>query len=54
MTADKGNKVVIMNKGEYNGKMATILSDSETYELLKSNPLKDHNKYVRKVIRDTA
>ena len=42
------------DKDEYNDKMATILSDSETYELLKSNPLKDHNKYVRKVIRDTA
>ena len=38
--ADKGNKVVIMNKLDYVAKLDDIVGDISTYESINSNPLK--------------
>jgi len=37
--ADKGNSVVALDKDDYISKMETILMDSNTYTLLKRNPV---------------
>ena len=38
--ADKGNKVVIMNKLDYVAKLDDFVGDISTYESINSNPLK--------------
>ena len=54
MPADKGGKVVVMNTSEYNEKIRSILSDSNTYEHLVSDPRIPHNKMVRERITNIA
>ena len=38
--ADKGSKIVIMNKNDYESKMNLVLSDPYVYKKIKTNPLK--------------
>lgn len=38
--ADKGNTIVILDKVDYVGKVNDLLSDENTYTILRSNPLK--------------
>ena len=42
--ADKGGKVVIIDKVDYNTKMLNLLSDDKVYRQLKKNPLSDMQK----------
>ena len=37
--ADKGGKIVILNKQDYKDKMIDLLSDTDIYKQLKKNPL---------------
>lgn len=54
--ADKGGKVVILNRETYLEKAYSLLNDNETYEKLTKNPLKnvaaDFNKTVRNIGRN--
>ena len=54
MTADKGNKVVLMDKADYDAKMEVLLSDGNTYEALEHDPLKEVNMFVRRKIDEIA
>ena len=54
MPADKGGKIVIMNSDHYDSKVNEILSDQETYQKLASNPLEEHNIFIRSRIRELA
>ena len=50
--ADKSNAIVIMNKVDYLEKMENLLSDTETYENLTSNPLENVNSNFNKKIKN--
>ena len=49
MPADKGGKVVIMDRAEYDAKIFDLLSDDNTYVEVASNPLKEQNKFIRSI-----
>ena len=40
MKPDKGNDVVILDKGDYNQKIDTILADTSKFQLLNEDPVK--------------
>ena len=54
--ADKGGKVVVMDKRIYNEKMEQLLRDDNTYQLINSNPLKKwqqvFNKQLKIILKD--
>ena len=54
--ADKGGKVVVMDRLTYDNKMNDLLQDSVTYKKLNSNPLKkwqrDFNQQIKSTLKD--
>ena len=46
--ADKGNKIVILDKISYNKKVTDILSDTHTYKRIESDPTDKFTREVRK------
>jgi len=48
--ADKGNATVSMDLAEYKNKMTEIFSDSNTYTVVKKNPIKKLSYQVRNVL----
>ena len=46
--ADKGNKIVILDKTSYNTKVTDILSDTHTYKPIDSDPTDKFTRLVRK------
>jgi hypothetical protein len=40
MKADKGNSLVIMDRGEYDKKMENLLKDETTYAIIPKPPFK--------------
>jgi hypothetical protein len=48
LPADKGRVTVLMNASDYDGKIKALLSDSNTYDKLRSDPT---NKFKVKLIR---
>ena len=49
--ADKGGKVVVMNMIDYENKASDLLSDTNTYQEVTSNPLEKVNKNFRSTLR---
>ena len=51
--ADKGGKIVVMDENAYKSQMSNLLSDTNTYCLLKSNPLSSmqssYNRGLKKI-----
>ena len=54
MAADKGGKVVVMDKSMYDSKIENLLDDVQTYEKLKDNPLVKVNKFIRSTISEIS
>lgn len=50
--ADKGNKVVILDKDEYIRKMNELLEDDRVYEKLRSDPLKDDQRNFNRSLKE--
>jgi len=48
--ADKGNATVAMDSSEYNNRMIDIFSDSNTYTVIKKDPIKKLSNNVRNVL----
>ena len=54
--ADKGDSVVIMDSEHYHGLAAKHLADSQTYELLKTDPSEEiifrYHQYLKRCVED--
>jgi len=48
--ADKGNVTVLMNRADYNIKMEQLLSDNNTYEIVKKDPTKVITRELRSLL----
>ena len=52
LSADKGNCVVIMDKQQYDEKASYLLSDRNTYSILKSDPTSKTQRKLNKMLLD--
>ena len=51
LPADKGRCTVVMNKKDYQSKVTTLLSDTKTYEKLKSDPTQKYKKELSEYLK---
>ena len=51
LPADKGRSTVILNTKDYESKMSTLFSDTNTYEVLKNDPTPKLNRELTEMIR---
>ena len=47
-STDEGGKIVLMDMGQYNGKINSIRGDKKVYETINYNPLKNMQKKFNK------
>ena len=52
LSADKGNCVVVMDKQQYDEKASSLLSDRNTYSILKSDPTSKTQRKLNKMLLD--
>ncbi|XP_055681904.1 uncharacterized protein LOC129789276 [Lutzomyia longipalpis] len=50
-SADKGNKTVIMDRVEYDQKMAVLVGDTDTYEKIGSDPTEKYSRKNNSLVR---
>ena len=51
LPADKGRVTVLMNSSEYDNKIQTLLSDTNTYEIIKQDPTKKFKTNIAKLLK---
>ena len=52
LPADKGRAVCVMDRSDYEHKIDELLSDSKTYEKLKSDPTPAYSSKAKKVLKN--
>ena len=51
LPADKGRTTVVMDSTRYDTQMTTMLTDTQTYELLTKDPTEDKKNQLKKLLR---